>query len=368
MALSGNRRAFLKKGIVAGAAGTLAAPMIARAESAKTFNWRMTTAWPAGLPYYQVGPGSAESFADKCKKMSNGRLNIKVFAAGELLPAFGGFDACSAGNVEMNHAAAYYWSGKTFAAQYFTTAPFGMEYMGHFSWLYDGGGLELWREVYKPFHLVPFPANCTGVQMTGWFRKPIHSLHDLKGLKMREVGIAAKIYAQLGVAVSSLPGGEIFPALERGVIDAAEWVGPFLDKRLGLQNAAKYYYTTGWHEPSTTGEVTVNETAWNSLPKDLQAVIANAAAATSIEGIMYLESQNMAALKELRDKYGVKTAPLPASVIKGLKTATFDLLATYTAKDPLVKKVHDAYYGYKKVHDQWSAIGETEYLTHVQPV
>ena len=368
MALSGNRRAFLKKGIVASAAGTLAAPMIARAESAKTFNWRMTTAWPAGLPYYQVGPGSAESFADKCKKMSNGRLNIKVFAAGELLPAFGGFDACSAGNVEMNHAAAYYWSGKTFAAQYFTTAPFGMEYMGHFSWLYDGGGLELWREVYKPFHLVPFPANCTGVQMTGWFRKPIHSLHDLKGLKMREVGIAAKIYAQLGVAVSSLPGGEIFPALERGVIDAAEWVGPFLDKRLGLQNAAKYYYTTGWHEPSTTGEVTINETAWNSLPKDLQAVIANAAAATSIEGIMYLESQNMAALKELRDKYGVKTAPLPASVIKGLKTATFDLLATYTAKDPLVKKVHDAYYGYKKVHDQWSAIGETEYLTHVQPV
>ena len=203
--------------------------------------------------------------------------------------------------------------------------------------------------------------------MTGWFRKPIKSLSDLKGLKMREVGIAAKIYAQLGVAVSSLPGGEIFPALERGVIDAAEWVGPFLDKRLGLQNAAKYYYTTGWHEPATTGEITVNETAWNSLPKDLQAVIEQAARATSIEGIMFLESQNTAALDELVKKYGVKTAPLPADVIKGLKTVTFDTLAGFTAKDPLVKKVHESYFAYKKVHDRWSAIGETEYLTHVQP-
>jgi len=367
MAMS--RRGFIKQGLAAGAAaGAVAAPMIARAESSKTYSWRMTTAWPAGLPFYQTGPGSAEAFAEKCAQMSGGRLKIKVFAAGELLPAFGGFDACSAGNVEMNHAAAYYWSGKTFAAQYFTTVPFGMEYLGHYSWLYDGGGLELWREVYKPFHLVPFPANTTGVQMTGWFRKPIHSLADLKGLKMREVGIAAKIYAQLGVAVSSLPGGEIFPALERGVIDAAEWVGPFLDKRLGLQNAAKYYYTTGWHEPCTTGEITVNETAWKSLPKDLQAVIAQAAHATSIEGVMYLESQNTAALDELIKKYGVKTAPLPRTVIKNLKAVTFDTLAGYTAKDPLTKKVHDAYFAYKRVHDRWSGIGETEFLRHVQPV
>lgn len=363
-----SRRGFMKTGLAAGAAaGSLAAPTIARASS-KTFNWRMTTAWPAGLPLYQTGPGSAESFAAKCKELSDGRLNIKVFAAGELLPAFGGFDACSAGNVEMNHAAAYYWSGKTFAAQYFTTVPFGMEFLGHYSWLYYGGGLDLWREVYKPFHLVPFPANTSGVQMTGWFRKPIHSLADLKGLKMREVGLAAKIYAELGVAVSSLPGGEIFPALERGVIDAAEWVGPFLDRRLGLQNAAKYYYTTGWHEPATTAEITVNEKAWNSLPKDLQDVIAQASRATSIEGIMYLESQNMAALEDLRKNYGVKTAPLPATIIKGLHTATFDTLASYIAKDPMAKKVHESYFGYKKVHDQWSAIGETEFLVHVQPV
>jgi TRAP-type mannitol/chloroaromatic compound transport system substrate-binding protein len=204
--------------------------------------------------------------------------------------------------------------------------------------------------------------------MTGWFRKPIHSLADLKGLKMREVGIAAKIYAELGVAVSSLPGGEIFPALERGVIDAAEWVGPLLDKRLGLQNAAKYYYTTGWHEPATTAEVTVNEKAWESLPKDLQEIVAQAAHATSIEGIMYLESQNSIALDDLVKNFGVKTAPLPDDVIKGLKTVTFDTLATYTAKDPLVRKVHESYFNYKKTHDKWSSIGETEYLTHVQPL
>ena len=361
MAMSGNRRAFLKKGIVAGAAGTLAAPMIARADSSKTFNWRMTTAWPAGLPYYQVGPGSAESFADKCKKMSGGRLNIKVFAAGELLPAFGGFDACSAGNVEMNHAAAYYWSGKTFAAQYFTTAPFGMEYLGHFSWLYDGGGLELWREVYKPFHLVPFPANCTGVQMTGWFRKPIHSLHDLKGLKMREVGIAAKIYAELGVAVSSLPGGEIFPALERGVIDAAEFVGPYLDRQLGLQKVAKYYYTTGWHETATASEVAINKKAWNSLPPDLKAIVENACMACNARGEAWCQKVNAEAMDDLIKNQGVHAQPLPNEVTEALRAANTKIIAAAAAKDPVVKKVNDSYWNYMKTYKQWAKYSEKPY-------
>jgi TRAP-type mannitol/chloroaromatic compound transport system substrate-binding protein len=350
-----NRRNFLKNGIAAGiGAGALVAPAISRAASGKTYNWKMTTTWPANTPFYQTGPGSAEAFAEKVAKLSDGRLKIKVFAAGELLPAFEGFDAVSAGTVEMNHGVSYYWSGKTFAAQYFATVPFGMPYKGHHAWLYYGGGMDLWQEVYKPFNAVAMPVGCTGIQMTGWFRKPIKSVADFKGLKMRIPGLAGKVYAALGVDVKLLPGGEIFPALERGVIDAAEWVGPFLDKRLGLQNAAKYYYTTGWHEPATTSEIAINKKAFDSLPPDLQAVIEIAAQATNAEGLLWLQAQNAQALDELVKKDGVKVAPLPMDVVKRLREVTADTLATAAAKDPLTKKVHDSYMAFKKKYDFWS--------------
>jgi TRAP-type mannitol/chloroaromatic compound transport system substrate-binding protein len=171
-----------------------------------------------------------------------------------------------AGTVEMNHANSYFWTGKTFAAQYFTAVPFGLNFQGMNGWLYDGGGIELWNEVYAPFGMVAMPCGNTGVQMTGWFKKEIKSVADLKGLKMRIPGLAGKVYASLGVDVKVLPGGEIFPALERGVIDAAEFVGPFQDRRLGLQKAAKYYYTTGWHESATVSELLINKAAWDKLP------------------------------------------------------------------------------------------------------
>ncbi|MBX6393122.1 MAG: TRAP transporter substrate-binding protein, partial [Burkholderiales bacterium] len=332
-----NRRGFLKKGLAAGAAaGSLGFPMIAKAQT--KFQWKMTTTWPAGTPFYQSGPGSAEAFAKRVAEMSDGRLTIKVFAAGELLPAFEGFDACSAGVVEMNHGVSYYWAGKTFAAQYFATVPFGMSFNGQHSWLQFGGGNELWREVYKPFKVIPFAIGCSGVQMTGWFKRPVNSVNDLKGLKMRIPGLAGKVYAELGVDVKLLPGGEIFPALERGVIDAAEWVGPYLDQRLGLQNAAKNYYTTGWHEPSTTSELVVNEAAYNKLPKDLQAIIKAAADATNQEGLLFLESKNAVALDELVNKHGVKIARLPDDVIKRLREVSYDIFAQAAAKDPMVKK------------------------------
>ena len=216
------RRHLLKAGI-AGAA--LAAPAIVSAQT--TFNWKMTSAYGKGSPFYMDGPGSATDLAKRIREMSNGRLNIQVFGAGELIPAFEGFDAVRAGTVEMNHANAYFWTGKTAAAQYFTAVPFGLNFQGVNGWLYDGGGIELWNEVYAPFGMVAMPCGNTGVQMTGWFKKEITSVADLKGLKMRIPGLAGKVYASLGVDVKVLPGGEIFPALERGVIDAAEFVGPF---------------------------------------------------------------------------------------------------------------------------------------------
>lgn len=363
--MSNNRRGFLKAGLATGAtAGALGFPMIAKAQS--TFNWKMTTTWAAGTPFYQTAPGGAEAFAKRCAEMSNGRLKIKVFAAGELLPAFEGFDACSQGTVEANHGVAYYWAGKSFAAQYFATVPFGMSFNGQHSWLKFGGGNELWREVYKPFKVIPFAVGCSGVQMTGWFRKPVNSINDLKGLKMRIPGLAGKVYAAHGVDVKLLPGGEIFPALERGVIDAAEWVGPYLDQMIGLHNAAKYYYVTGWHEPATTSEVVINEAAYNKLPKDLQAIVQAAADATNIESLMFLESKNAQALNELVTKHGVKVSQLPPDVIKALRTTSMDIFSDAAAKDPVVKKVHESYFAYKKNHDHWNQVSETTFQTTVR--
>ncbi len=360
-----DRRKFLKGGAIAATGAAIAGfPMIARAQ--QTFNWKMTTTWPAGTPFYQSGPGSAEAFAQKVDKMSNGRLKIKVFAAGELLPAFEGFDACSKGTVEMNHGVAYYWSGKTFAAQYFGTVPFGMSYLGQMAWLQEGGGQQLWEETYKPFGVLPFAVGCTGVQMTGWFKKPIKSVADFKGLKMRIPGLAGRVYAALGVDVKLLPGGEIFPALERGVIDAAEWVGPYLDQRLGLQNAAKYYYATGWHEPSTTSEIVINEKAYNALPADLKEIIKVAAQAVNIESILFLEGKNSQALDELVTKHKVQVAQLPADVVKRLRQVTNDVLAEAAAKDPMTRKVHDSFMAFKKKHDKWSQASETVFQTTVR--
>lgn len=352
-----DRRSFLKTGAVAAATtGALATPHVARAQT--TFNWKMTTTWPAGLPFYQSGPGSAEGMAKDIEEMSAGRIKIKVYAAGELVPWNGGFDAVTGGTVEMNHGVAYYWAGKAPASQYFGTVPFGMSFQGQNAWYYHGGGLELWNEMYDQFGLVAMPCGNTGVQMTGWFKNPVKSLADLNGLKMRIPGLAGKVYAALGVNVKLLGGGEIFPALERGVIDAAEWVGPYQDKRLGLHKAAKFYYTTGWHEPSTTSELIIAKKAWEQLPKDLQAIVSHAARSANITSHCWAEANNGPVLDELVSKEGVTAGPLPKDVVDALKAKTSEVLAEIVAKDALSKKVHESYMAFKDKHDKWNDVGE----------
>ena len=242
------RRDFTKLAL-AGAAGTVAAPAVARAQT--TFNWKMTSFYGPNAAFYSTGPGSAKDLISRIEAMSGGRIKIQFYGAGELIPAAEGFDAVSSGTVEMNYANSYFWTGKSFAAQYFTAVPFGLNFQGFNGWYYDGGGAELWREVYDRFNLVPILAGNTGVQMTGWFRKEIKTVDDLKGVKMRIPGLAGRVYKELGVDARLIAPGEIFPNLERGVIDAAEFVGPFLDRQLGLHKVAKYYYTTGWHEMAT---------------------------------------------------------------------------------------------------------------------
>lgn len=360
-----NRRSFLKAGTAGAAAlGTLAAPAVVRAQ--QTFAWKMTNAYPPGAPFYTTGPGSPSDFAERVETMSGGRLKIQHYGAGELIPGLEGFDAVRAGTVEMNAANAYFWAGKIAAAQYFTTVPFGMSYMGQNAWIYHGGGLDLWHEVYEPFGMVAFPMNNTGVQMTGWFRQEIGSVDDFNGLKMRIPGLAGKVYAALGVNVRLLPGGEIFPALERGVIDAAEFVGPFQDRRMGLQNAAKYYYTTGWHEPQNVGELLINKQAWESLPADLQAIVKNAAQATNIESLAWSEAVNGDALTDLVQNQGVTAQPLPAEVVKKLRDVTREVLEAEAAKDPVTKKVHEAFFAFKAKHDRWASISEQVFHNQVR--
>ncbi len=360
------RRRFLKTGLKAGLATTAAvmAPAVARSQT--SFNWKMTNAYGPGAPFYVEGPGSPKYFIDLVKKLSGGRLNIQHFAAGELIPALEGFDAVSKGTVEMNCANSYFWSGKTFAAQYFTAVPFGLNFQGMNAWLYHGGGLKLWEEVYDPFNLVPIPMGNTGIQMTGWFKKPVEKVEDFKGLKMRIPGLAGKVYATLGVDVKLLPGGEIFPALERGVIDAAEFVGPYQDRRLGLHKAAKFYHTTGWHETSTVTELIINKKAWASLPDDLKEVVRTAAAACNVISHTWCEATNAEALDDLVKNHGVKATPLPAEVIAKMKEATEAVLAEATAKDPLVKKVHDSFMAFKATHDKWAGISEAVYQAQIR--
>ncbi|APX89110.1 ABC transporter substrate-binding protein [Brevirhabdus pacifica] len=350
-----HRRKFIAAGTTL-AAAPLAAPSIARAQT--SFNWKMTNAYGPGSPFYVEGPGSPTDFCKKVAAMSDGRLTIQHFAAGELIPALEGFDAVRSGAVEMNAANAYFWAGKLPAAQYFTTVPFGLNFQGMNAWLYHAGGMELWDELYAPLGMKALPMGNTGVQMTGWFRKPIETVADFDGLKMRIPGLAGKVYAQLGVDVKLLPGGEIFPALERGVIDAAEFVGPYQDRRLGLQNAAKYYYTTGWHEPSNTTELLIGKAAWDSLPDDLKAIVETAAMACNLESHAWSEANNAAALKDLVENEGVIADVLPEDVVAELKSVTDKVLEEGAAADPATRKVHDAFMAFKAEHQAWSRISE----------
>jgi TRAP-type mannitol/chloroaromatic compound transport system substrate-binding protein len=257
---------------------TLTAWVDGEAQPQRTYHWRMVTTWPKNFP----GLGTtAENFARLVNEMSAGRLQVRVYGANEIVPAMGVFDAVSSGSVEMGHGGSYYWRGKVPAAQFFTTIPFGMNAQEMNAWLHRGGGMELWREVYAPFNVLPFAGGNTGIQMAGWFNREIHSIRDLRGLRMRIPGIAGDVFNRAGGTSVNIPGGELYTALQTGVIDAAEWVGPANDLAFGFHQIARYYYYPGWQEPGSTLELIVNKTAYESLPRDLQKIITVAARAAS---------------------------------------------------------------------------------------
>ena len=273
------------------------------AGSQEVFQWKMVTTWPKNFP--GLGNG-AENFARYVEEMSAGRLTVRVYGAGELVPAFEVFDAVSQGVADAGHGAAYYWKGKIPASVFFTAVPFGFTAQEINGWLHNGGGLELWREAYAPANIVPFAGGNSGVQMAGWFNREINSVEDLKGLKMRIPGLAGEVFAAAGGTAERIPGGELYTSLQTGVIDALEWVGPYNDLAFGFHEVARYYYYPGWHEPGSMLELIVNRDSLEALPEDLQAIVTYAARAANQEMLDEFTARNNAALQELVDVHDVQ--------------------------------------------------------------
>jgi TRAP-type mannitol/chloroaromatic compound transport system substrate-binding protein len=262
----------------------------------------------------------------------------------------------------MGHSSSYYWRGQSEAAQFFCTIPFGMNAHEMNGWLYHGGGLELWREVYAPFDLVPFPAGNTGTQMGGWFNRRIDSIADLRGLRMRMPGMGGEALNRAGGTPVMLPGGEIFTALQTGTIDAAEWVGPWNDMAMGLHQAARYYYDPGWQEAGPTIECIVNRAAWESLPADLQAIVTVACQAVNTEITAEFMARNASALRNLQDDPDVEILEFPPDVLATLERLTQEVIDELAAADPLVARVWQSFREFRELSSPWQRISERSIL------
>lgn len=325
----------------------------------KTIHWKMVTTWPKNFPGLGTG---AEFLAETINKLSGGRLQVKVYGAGELVPAFECFDFVASGGAEMGHGGAYYWKGKSEAFQFFATIPFGLTASEIDSWVYHGGALELWREAYAPFGLVPMPAGNTTVQMAGWFNKEINTIEDLKGLKMRIPGLGGEVLKRAGGTPVVLPGGELFTALQTGAIDATEWVGPYNDRAFGLYKAAKYYYYPGWHEPGTILECFVNKEAYEKLPADLQEIVFNAARVANHNMQLEYIARNNEALQSLINDHGVILKRLPDEVLNRLRELADEVVAEIAAKDAFSQKVFESFLAFKTQVTAWQDISQKAFL------
>lgn len=327
-------------------------------EPLPTFEWKLVMAWPKNTPGLAT---SAERLVKSIDEMTNGRLKINVYGAGEYVPALQVFDAVSSGTAEMGHSAAYYWRGKSAVFSLFGTVPFGMTAQETNGWLHHGGGLELWREAYAPFNLVPFPAGNSGVQMAGWFNKEINSLEDIQGLKMRIPGLGGDVFERAGGTAVQLPGNEIYTSLQTGVIDATEWVGPFNDLAFGFQDIAKYYYYPGWQEPNAVIELMVNKEAYESLPSDLQKIVEVAARAANQDTLDEYTARNRASLNALVSEHGVELRRLPDGVLDAYRQHAHAVLDQLAEDDELSSRIVASYKEFLNGVGEWHAISEVAY-------
>lgn len=323
------------------------------------YKWRMTTTWPKDFPGLGTG---ANQLAKYIGEMSQGQMEVTVHGGGEIVPPLEAFDAVSKGTAEMGHGAAYYWKGKSSAAQFFAAVPFGLTAQETNAWIYYGGGQALWDDLYAEFNLKPFLAGNTGVQMGGWFNREINSLEDMSGLKMRMPGLGGDVIAAVGAVPKLLPGGEIFTSLESGAIDATEWVGPYNDLAFGFYKAAKYYYYPGWHEPGTALETFVNKQAYDALPRHLQEVVKAAAQAANMDMLSEFNARNGEALATLIDEHGVELRRFPDEVLSKLKSVSEEVVGDAGQQDEASRKVHSAFVDFRKKVSGWTELSEYGYV------
>ena len=362
--MESDRRKFLKLAgatSLAGVSGLVACSSVGETEQSvninfnKKYRWKMTTTWPPNFPV--VGEGCL-MLAEWVRQMSGGRMDITVYGGGELIPALEGFDAVSNGAVEMNHGASYYWAGKIPASQFFAAVPFGMNAQQMGSWIISGGGQKLWEEIYEPFNLQPIICGNTGVQMAGWFNKEINTIEDLKGLKMRIPGLGGKVLAKAGGTPVLVSGGEIYTNLERGVIDAAEWIGPYHDYKMGFHQVAKHYYYPGWHEPGPVLEMIFNKTKFQALPEDIQEILRTACHRLNRWMSAEFDAKNGEYITKLINEENVQVKMFPKEVLSRLKSATKEAIEDLTSSDPVSKKVYESFSKFKTNVSQWTDISE----------
>ena len=331
----------------------------------KKHNWKMVTAWPKNFPALGTG---ANFLAEKITRMTGGRITVSVYGGGELVPPLEVFDAVSGGTAQMGHAGSYYWKGKVPEAQFFGAVPFGMNAQEMNAWLYHGGGLDLWTELYAKHNLVPFPAGQTGVQMGGWFNKEINTKEDLHGLVMRIPGLGGEVLKRAGGSPKLLPGSELFTSLQTGNIDATEWVGPYNDLAFGLHQAAKYYYYPGWHEPTACLEAIINKEAFDTLEKDLQEIIKIACMATNQNMLSDFTAKNKTALDTLVNKHNVQLRQYPKEVLEELKTHAIAVFDEVGNNSEIGKRIYNSYKTFASQTRSWLDISEKAYFDAREPI
>ena len=354
------RRFIVKAGGVMAAAAAAAIVDAPNVIAQPKVQWRMSTAFTA---VFDIHHGAAVRLAKVVDEMSGGRFRIAVFPGGQIMPPFDCFDAASQGKIEAFIGAPQYWNQKEPALEWFATIPFGMNAEGMAAWYYQGDGLKLMEEAYGAFNLVPRPATAVAPQMAGWFRKKMNTIGDYKGLKMRIPNLGGKVYARAGATTVLTPGSEIYAALERGVIDASEWVGPHDDMKLGLHKTAPYYYYPGWHEPGTTLEFGFNKKAYEALPADLQRTLDHAAAAVQVYSLSDFHAKNAIALGRLKTEFKgkVEVLQLPVPVLRDLKKLAAGVMKEESEKTPMARKVHASFTKFQALVGPWDHVAEGAY-------
>lgn len=331
----------------------------AQNSSMPSLRWRMATSWPQSLDTIF---GGAEDVATGVSELTEGRFVIEPFAGGEIVPALEVLDAVQQGTVEMGHTAAYYYVGKNNAFAFATSVPFGLNAQQQNAWIYHGGGLEALANLYADFSTIHFPAGNTGVQMGGWFRREINTVEDLQGLRMRIPGLGGQVMEALGVATQTIGGGDIFVSLERGAIDAAEWIGPYDDEKLGLNQAAEFYYYPGWWEPGPTLDVLINQAQWEQLPSLYQNAIRIAAYQANMNMLAKYDSVNREALDRLVES-GTQLRRYSDEILAAAQTAAFEKYETFAAENPSFKEIYDPWRTFREQVYRWNQTNEMSFAS-----